>query len=659
MRICKVLRVVSCVVIAAIIPVHAEIAGQEPRHPLDALTAAEYNAVVAILRDGGRVDSATMYSLVTLREPAKALVRAWRPRDPIPRAAFVVLRKGTHTFEAVVDIAARRVVSWREVRGVQATYLDEELPGAGDIALGDPAFRAALARRGLREPKDLFCIGLPPDTPDAPSDVGKRVAQVFCLVTKDAVTMPWGRMVAGLTAIVDLDTKRVLRVHDEKNVSLPVSAEYARYDSAAVGRLRSALAPLSVQAPNGASFRMDGSLVTWDNWRFHVRVDPRVGLVLSLVDWRDGERWRPVLYEGSLSELFVPYMDVSRPFFAFAFMDAGQYSAGGLAKSMVPGADCPAGAAFIDAVAAASDGKPKPIPRAACVFERLSGDPAWRHMDIMTGAAEGRQRRDLVVRMAAMIGNYDYVFDWVLLPDGVIQVRTGATGVVMTRAVDAAKVTADENGSLQFGRLIAPHLLAVNHDHYFNFRLDLDVDGPDNSLVVERLVRKQLAPGAPRKSLWVNEPSVARTESEAQLDAGMQPALWRVASATQTNRVGYPTSYQLLPGMTAVPLLAPDEWAQGRAAFTEHSLWVTPFRDDERYAAGLYPTLSRPREQGLPVWTRANRTIANTDIVLWYTFGMHHVVRAEDWPVMPVAWNGFELRPFDFFNRSPSLDLPK
>ena len=86
-------------------------------------------------------------------------------------------------------------------------------------------------------------------------------------------------------------------------------------------------------------------------------------------------------------------------------------------------------------------------------------------------------------------------------------------------------------------------------------------------------------------------------------------------------------------------------------------MWVTPYKPDELYAAGDYPTQSHGGD-GLPAWTAANRPIENTDIVAWYTFGMHHVVRAEDWPVMPTVWHEFELRPFDFFERNPALDLP-
>ena len=136
------------------------------------------------------------------------------------------------------------------------------------------------------------------------------------------------------------------------------------------------------------------------------------------------------------------------------------------------------------------------------------------------------------------------------------------------------------------------------------------------------------------------------------------PAYWRVTSAKRKNHVGYPTSYQLAPGMNTEQLMSEDDYPRLRAGFINHHLWVTPHREDERYAAGDYPTLSTPG-MGLPAWTSQDRNIENTDIVLWYTFGMHHMVRAEDWPVMPVLWHGFEIRPFDFFDQNPALDLPK
>ena len=110
--------------------------------------------------------------------------------------------------------------------------------------------------------------------------------------------------------------------------------------------------------------------------------------------------------------------------------------------------------------------------------------------------------------------------------------------------------------------------------------------------------------------------------------------------------------------MSAGSWLSPDDYPQRRAGFTDFHLWVTPYDRNERYAAGMFPNQSRGGD-GLPAWTASNRAVENTDVVLWYTMGVHHVVRAEDWPVLPTTRQEFELRPFDFFERNPALDIPK
>ncbi len=130
-------------------------------------------------------------------------------------------------------------------------------------------------------------------------------------------------------------------------------------------------------------------------------------------------------------------------------------------------------------------------------------------------------------------------------------------------------------------------------------------------------------------------------------------ALWRFINEGKANRNGYPVGYQIV-GAMALSLPSADDAANGRAGFIDHELWVTPYAPNERYAAGDYPTLSKPGE-GLPQWTKSNRAIVGTDIVAWYTIGMHHVPRAEDWPVMPAVRHDVVLRPFDFFDSNPSL----
>jgi hypothetical protein len=44
-------------------------------------------------------------------------------------------------------------------------------------------------------------------------------------------------------------------------------------------------------------------------------------------------------------------------------------------------------------------------------------------------------------------------------------------------------------------------------------------------------------------------------------------------------------------------------------------------------------------------------------ILVWCDLGLHHIVQAEDWPVLPV-WHAFELRLFDFFARNPAWTCP-
>jgi primary-amine oxidase len=440
---------------------------------------------------------------------------------------------------------------------------------------------------------------------------------------------------------------------------VPVPATRADYDPASIGTTRQVPSPIRVDQPLGPGFRIDGHVVEWQKWRFHVRSDQRAGLVVSTVTYDEGERRRSVLYQGQLSEIFVPYMDPSFAWYQKNFLDAGEFNAGGLSKPLLAGQDCPQHAAYLDALVSGDQGRPRTVSNVVCLFERETGDMAWRHFG---EEPESRRRRDLVVRSAAVIGNYDYVFDWTLQQDGSIRVAVGATGITEvkpTLAATAADRTAVGEAPDAYGRFVDKHIVAVNHDHYFNFRLDVDIDGPANSFVADRLTTRALPADHPRRSIWVTQLTTARTESEGMLHADMErPALWRVVSTTAKNHVGYPTSYQLVPGMTMATMLTPDDYPRRRAGFIDHSLWVTPYKAEERYAAGDYPTLSAPG-QGLPAWTKANRPIQQTDVVLWHTIGMHHVVRAEDWPVMPVMWHSFELRPFDFFDRNPALDLPR
>jgi primary-amine oxidase len=339
------------------------------------------------------------------------------------------------------------------------------------------------------------------------------------------------------------------------------------------------------------------------------------------------------------------------------FLDAGEFLMGGLIKPLGPD-DCPPQAQYFTGLVPSDRGTPVFEPHLACLFEHAPDTPAWRHFE--NGLISGRPSRELVLRASAVLGNYDYMMDWIFQQDGTIRVAIGATGIVETKAVKEERITDPMGGPgshPEHGTLVEPNLIAVNHDHYFSFRLDLDVDGPNNSFMVDRLVPQQVS-GAARSSIWAVKSSMAHTEKDAILDLDLRkPAMWDFINPNQHDAVGYPTGYEIMPGATAVSFVSPDDPAQKVGAFSEHQLWVTPYRPDEMYASGTYVNSSKGLE-GLPAWTSANRSIENTDLVGWYTLGFHHSVRLEDWPVMPTLWHDFLIRPVNFFDRSPALTLP-
>lgn len=647
---------VSCVLQLALAA--ALLAQEMPAHPLDGLGAEEIRTVGAVVRGSARTDSTAVFASVQLLEPPKAEVLAWEPGLPFGRRALAVVRQGGRTYEAVVDVAAGRLVSWTAVEGHSHVTADE-MREAGRLMRDHPDVRAALARRGLTDLATVECWGGPLGYFDRPEQRGgRRVLEGGCSYVGDAYNS-WSREIAGLTALVDIEAGEVLRVEDSG--ALPLATSDDDFDVASVGPLRPSLAPFEIRQPLGPGFTLDGHQVSWGDWRFHVRVDPRVGAIVSNVGLATDDGVRSVLYQGALSEIFVPYQDSTANWYNRVFLDGGEYADGGLPEPLEPGVDCPEHAVYMSAVFADHDGLPFPRRRVACLFESTVGLIAWRHGYEDTERVDGRPDRRLTLRWNVTAGNYDYLVDWVFHQNGGITVAVGATGILEVRTVDGISTSGPDAvpaDDLRFGRLLAPRVLGVDHDHFFSFRLDLDVDGPANALAVGRLARMELPAEHPRRSVWTVREEIAERESDARLDIDLRrPALWRVVSATARGPLGYPTSYQIAPRSNAYTLLREDDWPQIRAGFSAHHLWVTPYAPEERYAAGDYPTLS-DGAYGLPAWTEADRSIRDTDIVAWYTLGFHHVPRAEDWPVMPTAWHSFELRPFDFFPRNPTLDLP-
>jgi primary-amine oxidase len=621
-----------------------------PFHPLDPLTLDEVEAVAAAVRARAEF-SAQRFITIELREPDKAAARAWDDgaASAPPREADVVLldRADGSTHEVMVDLA-EGVTAWRRRDDVQPMAVVAELMEAEELIKADPDFQAAMRRRGGEDRKTIRVDVGPAVHFGIPEESERRLARGLAFVRPHPDDSEWAHPVDGVIALVDLNRLEVLRVDDHGVV--PIPPESGNFGPDDVGPLRDDLKPISVTQPEGPSFTLDGRVLRWQRWQLHVGFSAREGLVLHRVGYRDEGRLRPILHRASLSEMVVPYGDPSPTHYFKNAFDAGENGVGVSAASLTLGCDCVGEIRYLDATVSDAAGAPVHIPNAICIHEEDAG-VLWRHMDWRDGRGEVRRGRRLVVSSFAAIGNYDYGFFWYLHQDGTIAHEIKLTGVLSTGGVAPGERPAH-------GVLVAPGLNAMIHQHFFNYRLDMEVDGEENAVDEVWTESLPAGEGNPHGNAFAARRRRLATESEARRRTDPASARWwEIVNPGRRHRLGEPVAYRLVPGENATPFAQPDAPVRRRAAFIDHHLWVTPYDPGERFAAGDYPN-QHAGGSGLPEWTARDRAIDGRDIVLWYTCGHHHVPRPEDWPVMPVATIGFQLKPVGFFERNPSLDVP-
>ncbi|WP_232827663.1 primary-amine oxidase [Jiangella endophytica] len=628
-------------------------------HPLEPLTPEEIRAASAILVREHGLGPDHRFVYVELCEPPKDVVAGFRPGDTWTRQAFVVLhdRAARRALEAVVDLTAGRVVSLVEVSGIQAPMTKEELRLCEGLVRQDPRWQQAMRDRGVTDFSlavvDKWAGGYtgPQDAPDR-----RRIARPLTFVKDSPDGNGYAKPVENLVVTVDLDAREVVEVVDTGVVALPPRRGNYTPDriadpdnTPAFPGVREPLKPIVIAQPDGPSFTLDGHAVSWANWRLRVGYTPREGLVLHQITYVDRGVERPVIHRASLAEMYVPYADPGDTHWNKNVFDEGEYGLGAMANSLVLGCDCLGEISYLDAYVADQDGQPVRIENAICVHEEDAGI-GWKHTD-SSGAAEVRRNRRLVISVFTTVGNYDYGFYWYLYLDGTIEFESKLTGVLSTGAVD-------DGSEPRFGALVAPGLYGPNHQHFFGLRLDMAVDGDRNDLYS---VHAEAADDEtdPRGNAWRQVYTHLDTEHAARQLA--DPAIgksWLVANADRRSALGSLIGYKLeLGGSLTLPLARPGSQQAERGGFATKHLWATPYSPRERYAAGEY-VAQHPGGGGLPAYTGQDRSLAGADLVLWPVLCAHHVVRPEDWPVMPVATVGLHLRPHGFFDGNPMLDLP-
>ncbi len=646
----------------------AAAAKAEP-HPLDPLSLNEATAAGRVLQDQKRLTTKTRLVYLGLREPSKEEVLTWKPGSSLDRKAFAVVfdREANRTFEAIVDLGKKKIAGWKEVFGVQPALLPEE---TGKPVRADPRWQKAMRERGFKD-QDLERMYLevwaiparvPPGQKNPP-----RLARVLSYHQGDAVNV-YGRPVEGVVALINLNTRKVLEVVDRRP-AVPTAADTADFfDPKTIGPLRPALKPLQTRRPKGNDFEVRGHEVRWQNWSLRCGLDPREGLGLYAVAYRDGKQTRPILYRASVSELLVSYGDPDEGWNWRNPFDEGEYGLGIGAIRLRPGLEVPEHAVLLPGVLAEDNGAVEQRRDVIAVYEQDAGI-LWSHTDFKTGRTETRRGRQLVLHTIFALGNYDYGTKWILGQDGTIEFQVEATGIPLVKGVadtecPLCKQKPDADGKLmakgsdRHGELIARNLVAINHQHFFCLRLDLDVDGARNSVQEMNLMPAPVGKDNPTGNAFLVERRLLRTEREAGRDLDLaSQRTWKVFNPNRKTGLGHFPGYTLQPGASAGSYAASSSALRRRAGFLDHAVWVTHSHPDERHAAGPYPGQETGGD-GLPRWARANRALVNEDVVLWYTFGLTHVARPEEWPVMPVARSGFRLVPDGFFEHNPALDLP-
>lgn len=606
----------------------------------DALTSKEILASVELLRSAAKLGSGRRISTLYLHEPSKATVLA---RQRPSRQAFAIVYDPARdeTFEAVLDLTARKLISWTQKPGVQPPITGEDNALADSIVRSDGRWQHAMRRRGILLTDNVVNVSWPAGYFGIPQEDRGRLVRVVSYYRGRSNNLI-ARPIEGVVADVNLTVRTILRFADSDGA--PLSPDTGAYSSSRQPRRT---VPSGQARPQTPVRMVDGEVV-WNRWRFHFAPHPREGLVLHRIRFLDHGRERPILYRASLAEMVVPYGDAGPAWFFRNTLDEGELGLGGSLLPFTPGADCPAEAQLFDAVFADERGQPRVQEHAIALFERATG-VAWLHdPDFDPG-------RELVLKFFANLGNYDYGFEWIFRLDGSIEVRALLTGIMSVKGVsDTAAHDPNANHS---GHKVAPNLVAVHHQHFFCFRLDFDIDGDAPNSVVE-MDTQPIPRGKtnPYGNAFASHESLLQSEQTAQRRTDEKLARrWKIVNPSVKNAVGDPTGYVLLPGENSVPYAAEDSSIRRRAGFLNAHLWVTPYRSDESYPAGDYPNQSRGGE-GLPHWTAGNREIVGQDVVLWYTLGITHLPRPEDWPVMPVYEAGFKLLPAGFFGRNPVLE---
>ncbi|XP_045420980.1 amiloride-sensitive amine oxidase [copper-containing] [Lemur catta] len=404
--------------------------------------------------------------------------------------------------------------------------------------------------------------------------------------------------------------------------------------------------------PHGPRYRLEGNAVLYGGWSFAFRLRSSSGLQVLNVHF-GGER---IAYEVSVQEAVALYGGHTPAGMQTKYIDVG-WGLGTVTHELAPGIDCPETATFVDALHYYDTDNPVHYPRALCLFEMPTGVPLRRHFDSNFSGGfnfyAGLKGQVLVLRTTSTVYNYDYIWDFIFYPNGVMEAKMHATGYV-----HATFYTPE---GLRYGTRLHTHLIGNMHTHLVHYRVDLDVAGTKNSFQTLQMKLENVTnPWSPRHHLV--QPTLQQTryprERQAAFRFGRPLPRYLLFSSPEHNPWGHQRSYRLQIHSMADQVLPPGWKEEQAVTWARYPLAVTRYRESELCSSSIY---NQNDPWAPPVvfeeFLHNNENIENEDLVAWVTVGFLHIPHSEDVPNTATPGNsvGFLLRPFNFFPEDPSL----
>lgn len=649
----RILPVLCCLLsILVQSPLHA----QAPLpHPLEPLSADELRQAVRLLRAEPLTADHLLVSL-SLKEPPKVEVLSSSPERQSRREARALLLdpRTAQLAERVINLRSPEPRAMQPLTEAQPPLFPEEQAQAAALLQHDPRWRQALAARGLTEPEQLHLLSWL-----VPASRGVRRVKVLPFVP--GVTLPTASPVEGLSALVELTSQKVVAIQDEGPVPVPAEPP--------LPSPRPPLQPFFAVQPRGPSFTLDGHALTWDRWRLRYSFQPREGLVLHRVEWRDGTTWRPVLYRASLAELLTLTGEPEgEAWTGRCVLEGAERGLGTYSLPLERGLDLPDNAVLRDEPFVDAQGEVSLRPARVGIYERDAG-VLWRQHDPHTGRAQGRRGLELVLSSLHALSAGELLVSWSFRQDGSVGLeltRLGAPPLRIQLPGGASEPHANPLVSLSRGGgrpqtalPLTPLFQAPNSQQFVSVRLDLDIDGVQNSVLETNLKSLPMSRHNPEGTAFVRDELPLLTEVQAQRDLNMPTQRrWRVVKSGGRGTEGVSGGYVLLNQENAFPLANEKSLPRKRALFPIHHLWVTRYREGELAAAGELSAWSGT-DGGLSSWAGDNESLDQQDIVIWYTLGLTSLARPEDFPFYGPQTVRLRLEPSGFLDQNGALDLPR